>query len=92
MSEPIRVPEVLMVVNVTRSGKAPPGAADPHSAHAGRSSAPPRAGEQFLAVPLVGAAAVRKKDAKTPGLELKHLADGCRTETTPDKNLKERLA
>ncbi|WP_433720759.1 hypothetical protein ACQP2Y_36730 [Actinoplanes sp. CA-051413] len=72
-----------------------PGAADPHSAHAGGSSAPPqspRAGEQFLAVPPVGAAAVRKKDAKTPGLELKHLADGCRTETTPHKNLKERLA
>ena len=50
---------------------AEPGAAGPHSAHAGGSSAPPqppRAGERFLAVPPVGAAAVRKQDAKTLGL------------------------
>ena len=48
-----------------------PGAAGPHSAHAGGSSAPPqppRAGERFLAAPPVGAAVVRKQDAKTPGL------------------------
>lgn len=91
-----------MVVNVTPSGKAPPGrlrswvgamalvtafpvaargshadnsagpgAAGPHSAHAGGSSAPPqppRAGERFLVVPPVGAAVVRKQDAKTRGL------------------------
>jgi hypothetical protein len=48
-----------------------PGPAGPYSAHAGGSSAPPRpprAGERFLAVPPVGAAAVREQDAKTPGL------------------------
>jgi len=48
-----------------------PGAAGPHSAHAGGSTAPPqppRAGERFLAVPPVGAAVVCKQDAKTPGL------------------------
>ncbi len=48
-----------------------PGAAGPRSAHAGGSSAPPqppRTGERFLAVPPVGAAAVRKQDAKPPGL------------------------
>jgi hypothetical protein len=48
-----------------------PGAAGPHSAHAGGSSAPPqppRAGERFLVVPPVGAAVVRKQDAKTRGL------------------------
>jgi hypothetical protein len=43
-----------------------PGAAGPHSAHAGGSSAPPqppRAGKRILAVPPVGAAAVRKQEA-----------------------------
>jgi hypothetical protein len=46
-----------------------PGAAGRQNAHAGGSSAPPRpprAGERFLAVPPVGAAVVRKQDAKTP--------------------------
>jgi len=41
------------------------------SAHAGGSSAPPRpprAGERFLAVPPVGAAALREQHAKIPGL------------------------
>jgi hypothetical protein len=48
-----------------------PGAAGPHSAHVGGSSGPPqppRAGERFLAVPPVGATAVREQDPKTPGL------------------------
>jgi hypothetical protein len=47
-----------------------PGAAGPHSAHAGGSSAspPPRAGKRLLAVPLVGAVAVCMQDTKTPGL------------------------
>lgn len=48
-----------------------PGAAGPHSAHAGGSSAPPqppRVGERFLVVPLLGAAVVRKQGARTRGL------------------------
>ncbi|MFF3847739.1 hypothetical protein [Streptomyces sp. NPDC002328] len=48
-----------------------PGAAGPHSAHAGGSSAPtqpPRADKRFLVVPPVGAAVVRTQDAKTRGL------------------------
>jgi hypothetical protein len=55
------------------------GAAGPHSTHAGGSSAPPqppRAGERFLAGPPVGAAVVRKQDAKTPGLGWQCSANG----------------